>query len=215
MAARDFLHDDRASRPAILAVVICAHLAVLLVPLVEDPRVSPSFANGLDHGIRLIVEDPPPLRLPPPPKIASWTLTVASPPQPALAPLALPSEATAPTGSAMAPPDWKQSGADAAADAARKEYRALGPRPIDPQVKAPRSPFKPPPKHKHGELGEDALENPVLWLSENCYVRFENRQLSLDDPFRSIPMTLCTFPVGKLEPKGDLFEHLRKPRPLP
>lgn len=129
--------------------------------------------------------------------------------------MTLPSDAAAPTGSAMAPPDWKQSGADAAVDAARKEYRALGPRPIDPKVKVPRSPFKPPPKHKHGELGEDALENPVLWLSENCYIRFENRKLPLDDPFRTIPMTLCTFPVGKLKPKGDLFEHLRKPQPLP
>jgi hypothetical protein len=127
----------------------------------------------------------------------------------------LPNADLAPSGAATASPDWKQSGADAAADAAAKNYRALGPRPIDPHVKAPRSPFKPPPKHKFGEMGEDALENPALWLNENCYIRFENRKAPPGDPFANIPMTLCTFPVGKLEPKGDLFEHLRKPQPIP
>ena len=115
----------------------------------------------------------------------------------------------------MVPPDWKQSGVDAAADAASKNYRALGPRAEEPHIKAPRSPFKPPPKHKAGEVGEDALENPVVWLSGNCYLRLENRKAPPGDPFAQIPMTLCVFPVGKLEPKGDLFEHLRKPKPLP
>ena len=210
---REFLHDDRAIRPAILAVVIGAHLAAFFIPLVE--RVEP-IHDWPRLGVIFLISDPPhekPLsptldRAPLAKVYAdSWQLPDPAPPD-------LPSE-SAPTGSAMAPPDWKQSGADAAADAARKEYRALGPRPIDPQIKAPRSPFKPPPKHKPGELGEDALENPVLWLSDNCYIRFENRKLPLDDPFRSIPMSLCTFPVGKLEPKGDLFEHLRKPQPLP
>lgn len=209
----DFLHDDRASRPAILAVVIGLHLAALLIPLVDNPRNRYQEFHGPGY-MTLTLKDPEPLQLPPPPEVAAWKLTVISPPQPALAPLSMPNEA-APSGSAMAPPDWKQSGADAAADAASKTYRPLGPRAEEPKIKAPRSPFKPPPKHKAGEVGEDALENPVVWLSENCYLRFENRKLPLDDPFRSIPMTLCVFPVGKLEPKGDLFEHLRKPQPLP
>ena len=28
-------------------------------------------------------------------------------------------------------------------------------------------------------------------------------------------MTKCFFPIGKREPRGDLFEHLKKDRPLP
>ncbi|HEY6641401.1 hypothetical protein [Povalibacter sp.] len=28
-------------------------------------------------------------------------------------------------------------------------------------------------------------------------------------------MRKCTMPVGKREPRGDLFEHLKKDRPLP
>lgn len=214
MAARDFLYDDRASRPAILAVVVGAHLAAFFIEL-PDERVTDSRYWYTPTSIVPPPPQPSDRRPLPPLTVAPFTNAITSPPPPGLAPMDLPSEPSAPTGSATALPDWKQSGADAAADAAGKSYRALGPRPIDPQVKAPRSPFKPPPKHKLGELGEDALENPVLWLSENCYVRFENRKAPPGDPFANIPMTLCTFPLGKLEPRGDLFEHLRKPQPLP
>ncbi|WP_129776889.1 hypothetical protein [Peristeroidobacter soli] len=214
MAARDFLYDERASRPAILAVVVGAHLTAFFIEWPQK-RVTDSGYWGPPRSIVLIPAQPREQRPPPPLTMAPVTGAITPPPQPGLAPLDLPSEAAAPSGSAMAPPDWKQSGTDAAADAASRNYRALGPRAEAPKIKIPRSPFKPPPKHKRGELGEDALENPVLWLSENCYIRFENRKLPLDDPFRTTPMTLCTFPVGKLEPKGDLFEHLRKPQAVP
>ncbi|HEY5759817.1 MAG TPA: hypothetical protein VIU34_28540 [Steroidobacter sp.] len=212
VAARDFLHDDRAMRPAILAVVIGAHLAAFFIPLVE--RLEP-IHDWPRLGVIFLISAPPhekPLsptldRAPLAKVYAdSWQL-----PDPA--PLDLPSE-SAPTGSAMAPPDWKQSGADAAADAARKEYRALGPRAEEPKIKMPRSPFKQqPPEHKFGDVGEDVQENPVAWLSDKCYVLLENRKARPDDPIANIPMTLCNFRGSKA--RGDLFEHLRKPQPPP
>lgn len=214
MAARDFLHDDRASRPAILAVVVGAHLAAFFIEL-PDERVTDPGNGSLPRSTVLIPMQPQERPSRPPLTFAPVPAAITSPPPPGLAPTNFPSETAAPTGSSMAPPDWKQSGMDAAADAAGKNYRALGPRAEEPKIKASRSPFKPPPKHKHGELGEDALENPVVWLSEHCYVRLENRKAPPGDPFANIPMTLCSFPVGKLEPKGDLFEHLRKQQPPP
>jgi hypothetical protein len=118
-------------------------------------------------------------------------------------------------GSAMHPPDWKQSGADAAADAARDNYRALGPPPAEPKVKLPPPPFAPEPKHRHGEMDEDALRNPIIWLSANCWLRPRNYAADPGDPFARVPMTFCSFPLGKKPARGDLFEHLRKTPPVP
>jgi hypothetical protein len=115
----------------------------------------------------------------------------------------------------MAPPDWKQSGTEAAANAARKSYRALGPCAEEPKIDAPPSPFEPPPRHKFGELDEDALRNPILWLSANCHLRRKDLQAQPGDPFADVPMTFCSFPFGKRQPRGNLFEHLRKQPPVP
>lgn len=212
MAARDFLQDDRASRPAILAVVIGAHLAALLIDWPEKVIIYEHWWPRT--SLVLIPEIPREQRSLPPMSIAPMTAAITPPPLPGLAPRDSASEVAVPTGSAMAPPDWKQSGANAAADAARKEYRALGPRPEEPKTKMPRSPFKQQrPEHKFGDAGEDVQENPVVWLSENCYVLLENRKAKPDDPFANIPMTLCKYRGSKA--RGDLFDHLRKPQPLP
>ncbi|MFC4311350.1 hypothetical protein ACFPN2_19785 [Steroidobacter flavus] len=213
VTARDFLYDERVSRPAIVAVVVGMHLAALLIPLVEKRRVIDHDFQGPGY-VRLILEQSRPLRLPPPPKIAPPQGIVMSPPPPALAPLDATNAAT-PAGSAMAPPDWKQSGADAAADAARDNYRTLGPPPKEPQVKLPPSPFAGPPRHKFAETDEDSLRNPILWLSEHCYMRPRDLQAQPGDPFGEVPMTFCSFSLGKKQARGDLFEHLRKPQPVP
>ncbi len=115
----------------------------------------------------------------------------------------------------MAPPDWKQSGMDAAADAARESYRALGPRAQSRKSKHRVLPSNRRHKHKHGELGEDA-HGKSRGVAERKLLRaLGEPQATPGDPFANIPMTLCTFPLGKLEPRGDLFEHLRKPQPPP
>lgn len=211
MAARDFLQDDHTARPAILTLVVAVHLAVLLIPWEERVRASDTTARGT---LLLIPERnsilPDESRAP---SVKLSAVNVDSPSPPSLAPMYVPTETS--TGSAMALPDWKQSGAEAAADAARDNYRALGPRPEDPQVKLPASPFRPPPRHKHGETGIDELRNPILWLSENCWLRPRNFAAQPGDPFATVPMTFCSFPFGKKEPRGDLLEHLRKTPPVP
>lgn len=213
VAARDFLHDERASRPVILAVVVGAHLAAFFIDWPERRSTDPDYW-GPPRSIVLIPAQPRERRPLPPLTIAPIAVAVSSPPPPGLAPTDLASEAAVPTGSTMAPSDWKQSGADAAADAARKEYRALGPRAEEPKIKMPRSPFKQqPPEHKFGDVGEDVQENPAVWLSDNCYVLLENRKARPDDPFANIPKTLCKYRGSKA--RGDLFEHLRKPQPVP
>lgn len=213
MVAREFLHDDRATRPAILAVVGGAHLAAFFIPLVE--RLEP-IDDWPRLGSVFLISAPPHERpLSPtldrapvvPPHADSWDLQDP-------APLDFPSE-SAPTGSAMAPPDWKQSGADAAADAASKSYRSLGPRPREPAVKQPPSPFAPPPRHKYGEVDVDEQKNPILWLSEHCWLRPRNLRAEPGDPFANISMSFCSFALGKKEPRGNLFEHLRKEPPVP
>jgi hypothetical protein len=210
--ARDFLDEDRAARPAIFTVVVAAHLAALLVPWNERSRRIDSATRGtlllIPQHTDLVLQrsrDP---------TVELSVVNVDAPSQPSLAPVDVPGE-SAPTGSAMAPPDWKQSGADAAADAARKEYRALGPRPGEPAVKLPTSPFAPPPRHKYGEADVDELRNPILWLSEHCWLRPRNFAAQPGDPFATVPMTFCSYPFGKKEPRGDLFEHLRKTPPVP
>jgi hypothetical protein len=214
VAARDVLHDDRASRPAILAVVIGAHLAAFFIAL-PDKRVTDSAYWHTPTSIVPPPPEPSKRRPLPPLTVGRITNAITSPTPPPLAPMDLSSETAAPSGAAMAPPDWKQSGMDAAADAARKDYRALGPRAGDPKIKAPPSPFEPPPRHKFGELDEDALRNPILWLSANCYLRPKDLQAQPGDPFADVPMTFCSFPFGKRHPRGDLFEHLRKQPPVP
>ncbi len=44
-------------------------------------------------------------------------------------------------------------------------------RPKRRKAKRPPSPFCPPPRHQFGEVDEDTLKNPILWLGENCHLR--------------------------------------------
>ncbi|GFE81628.1 hypothetical protein GCM10011487_36280 [Steroidobacter agaridevorans] len=211
MAARDFLQDDRPARPAIFTLVVAAHLAVLLAPWDERIRA----IDGATRSTLLLIPQRIDIRprLSPDPAVEISAVNVDAPSPPSLAPMYLPTET--PTGSAMAPPDWKQSGAEAAADAARDNYRALGPRPAEPGVKLPASPFAPPPRHKFGETDVDEQRNPILWLSDHCWLRPRNFAAQPGDPFAAIPMTFCSYPFGRKEPRGDLFDHLRKTPPVP
>lgn len=211
MAARDFLQDDRTARPAIFTLVVAAHLVALLIPWEKRSRTADDAARGTLLLIPQRIDILP--RVSPDSAVELSAVNVDAPSPPNLAPMYLPTEI--PAGSAMALPDWKQSGAEAAADAARDNYRALGPRPGEPAVKLPASPFAPPPRHKFGESDVDEQRNPILWLSDHCWLRPRNFAAQPDDPFAKVPMTFCSFPFGKREPRGDLFDHLRKTPPVP
>jgi hypothetical protein len=213
VVARDFLYDDRAARPTLRAVVVGVHLAALFI---EWPVQRVMDAGWESPGsVLLIPAQPREQQLPAPPTIAPIRGAITYPPLPGLAPLDVPSEAASSSGSTMAPPDWKQSGTDAAADAARDNYRALGPPPKEPEVKLPPPPFGAPPRHKSGEIDEDGQRNPILWLGEHCFLRPENFAAQPGDPLATAPMTFCSFSIGKQPARGDLFEHLRKQPPVP
>jgi hypothetical protein len=70
------------------------------------------------------------------------------------------------------------------------------------------------PRHSFGDQEHDpATEETKIWHNKNCYTL-----LQPPDPHAvELPLKFptCMFPIGKPEPRGDLFEHLKKPEPLP
>ena len=115
--------------------------------------------------------------------------------------------------------------AEVVAEAGRQEgYRRFGPRKPQPQDEAiAPSIFKEPPKHKLGEEGSDAHGDPVVWISDNCYTTLDKRVQTARDWIKAGPGNFapaefeCMFSVGRREPDGTLFEHIKKPEepPLP
>jgi hypothetical protein len=117
--------------------------------------------------------------------------------------------------------DW---GAHAAFNARRavedgtgERYRNLGPRkPGPPPEPAIPSIFEPEPDVR-GEEGLDVNGDPVVRLNKYCYQELEKRLPTARDyvdPGRPL-IPKCMFPIGKPEPRGDLFEHLKRDHPLP
>lgn len=102
-------------------------------------------------------------------------------------------------------------------DGATERYRNFGPRkPGPPPEPAIPSIFEPEPDVS-GEEGEDIHGDPIVRLSKYCYQELEKRLPTARDyvnPGRPL-LPKCMFPIGKPEPRGDLFEHLKRDRPLP
>lgn len=116
--------------------------------------------------------------------------------------------------------DWNANAAyhasQAVAAATKERYRNLGPRrpgpPPEPEVA---SLFESKPDVA-GEVGEDINGDPVLRLSEHCYQELEKPVPTARDYVDQRPLLRkCLFPFGKREPRGDLFDHLKRDRPLP
>jgi len=102
-------------------------------------------------------------------------------------------------------------------DSVTERYRNFGPRkPGPPPEPAIPSVFEQEPE-VFGEEGEDSYGDPVVRLSKNCYQELPKRiQKARDYVNPGMPlMKKCMFPIGTPEPRGDLFEHLKRERPLP
>ena len=69
------------------------------------------------------------------------------------------------------------------------------------------------PRRSLGDVEHDpASDTTTVWHSENCFTRIVPK----DPAGSSLPnYRQCMFGLGKPEPRGDLFEHLREPKPLP
>jgi hypothetical protein len=94
--------------------------------------------------------------------------------------------------------------------------RSFGsPRQPERPARPPQSVFGPGPKHRAGDVGSDTYDDPVVWINDHCYKELEKPVPTARDFFRIMPLVKCMWPIGKREPKGKLFEHIRKPEEPP
>lgn len=123
---------------------------------------------------------------------------------------------------AMSPMKWRAAGTLAARSAveaglAAKRYRRFGfPAPAEP-VEAPAPSIFEKSAHEPGTTGEDVMGNPVVWLSDHCYQPLANSKPVKNAPDLGQPTTgqdsvkwKCSWGIGKREPRGDLFDHLKR-----
>ena len=70
-----------------------------------------------------------------------------------------------------------------------------------------------PPRRSLGDVEHDpASDTTTIWHSVNCFTLMKPQVLAGS----SLPnYRQCMYGIGKPEPRGDLFEHLRAPRALP
>lgn len=69
------------------------------------------------------------------------------------------------------------------------------------------------PRRSLGDVEHDpASDTTTVWHNENCFTLIKPKAAAGS----SFPnYRQCMFGIGKPEPRGDLFEHLREPKPLP
>lgn len=170
----------------------------------------------------------------PPPALDSAELEWI-PPSPPLPPAPLPELASFP-GEALEPPtillpvpeenpppdaqvDW-YGDAHATADALGRspELRRFGPGPGR-ERKLKSAPEGPPPLFEQplprvGTTVTTAQGETILWVSDYCYISLSSTSLTMQaihEGRRGV--RTCIIPVGKREPRGDLFDHLKKKPP--
>jgi hypothetical protein len=129
------------------------------------------------------------------------------------------SEPASDTPAAPREVDWRREGelaVDAAvADIVRNEgYRPLGPRETaGPRDEPPRPSIFEEPKHRSGDTGKNAFGDSVVWHNESCYTVLESALSTLGQHgVVRDGQYFCVAPVGKKEPRGDLFEPIMKQR---
>jgi len=140
--------------------------------------------------------------------------------------LPLPKAVTEPKFSAMPPTaapahvNWALQGAisasAAASAASTARYRSMGPRKAEPQPEPSDPPLFEEPERRAGQVDGDMHGDPIVWVNEHCYQELEKPVPTARDvtrlPKQNIQLPTCVAPVGKSEPRGDLFDHIRKQR---
>ena len=198
---------DATGRPALLIVLAALHAGLFVLPWhVRVPRHDDGRVLVWVQPTRSSVRREPPPPIPTPGKRAP-SISPSTP----VAPIEL-------EPIVRKEVDWSREKDlavdDAVAGIIRNEgYRAPGPR--EPsglrEERLPAAPFEPRPQHKLGDTGENALGDTVVWHSKSCYTvlepafnTFGQQGVKRDGQF------MCIMPVGKEEPRGDLFDHLKK-----
>lgn len=158
---------------------------------------------------------PPP---PPPPPIE----------EPSQAPVLIPVEQLPfpipiielPASEVVSLPDWFAD-ARAVAGAIGKEpsYRKFGETPKAPPGR-PKEEYPPSIWEKPLERVGKAYRTPegeqILWVSDNCFISLGSQSLTMADFHKARNgVRRCNIGAGRREPRGDLFDHLKRPKPDP
>jgi hypothetical protein len=201
---------ERSVRPAALVIVIVLHASVLLVSQTRTRSGDVSRASvWLDLDVRSVDEDV--VRAPEAPSAEA----VSVGPEAALAQHA-PTIAPPDIAPPAAATDWSLSGGIAGQaaieDLVRREgYRSLGPRAQQADATGGAPSIYTTPKHKLGDVEPDPLNYDRVWLSDRCYIELGKPVTPRADAREGFPnIPKCMFGIGKKEPRGDLFEHLKR-----
>ena len=208
-------------RTQLIGALIVVALHVWLALLVQRMRAREP-TQQLDRSLTLvIVEDPvreePRPPIPEPQRRETPTQSSAATPSPSAPAPALP---TSPRG----PIDWRANAARSAQLAVEGStvapHRSFGPRKEpEPEEPAPPSVFRnTEPRHKLGEVGDDAAGDPVVWINDSCYMTLDKRVQTARDwakagsgQFAPAELQCLQWQFGpKQEPDGTLFEHIKK-----
>lgn len=94
------------------------------------------------------------------------------------------------------------------------EQRTFGSAPSEserPEPKPPPSVFKQP-LPRVGTTVTTPEGETILWVSDYCYISLGSTSLTMQDLHQARRgVRQCIIPVGRREPRGDLFEHLERP----
>lgn len=132
-----------------------------------------------------------------------------------------PASPVAPEPSSDAPPvNWSTNAAfhaKRAVEAANGDgHRNLGQRKPGPAPEVGPPTLFEAEENVRGQEADDVNGDPIVRLNKYCYQELEKRLPTARDYVDPRPLLpKCMFPIGSPEPRGDLFEHLKKERPLP
>jgi hypothetical protein len=150
-----------------------------------------------------------------------------APPPPVLEPLLFPTEPIEPApflvpeAEALPPPreyDWFGDARGVAGELGRKSGAGSSPfaPPEKPERKLKSSPDGPPPLFEKplprvGTTVRTPEGETILWVSDYCYISLGSTSLTMQDFHKAREgVRRCIIPLGKREPRGDLFDHLKK-----
>jgi hypothetical protein len=203
-----------------ILIVIAIHLVLFLVFATKQRR-----ERSDDKGLALIIV---PLRSDPKLNLVKPELTapIERAPNRTLPIPTIPSLTPSQAASSAPRVDWQASATLAAKDAVAKKvqeegYRNFGPRKL-PSVEPDVPSMFVNPKHQGGDIDDDQLNGVTrIYHSEHCFTQLDfptlpNLPQSGDGPMSSkANLPRCMYSIGKPEPRGDMFDHLKKTRPLP
>lgn len=195
----------------VTAVAATALLHVLLAIWLLQPR--PQAPVSVVAPSLTWLMPPPPLELPPPPEPMPITIEP---------PGAMPSILEMPEDEAPVVlfHDWQADARSVARELRlAPEPHRFGRAPEEPkQLKSKR----PPPSVFERPLPRvgTTVRTPdgelITWVSDNCYISLSSQSLTLADLHKGRRgIRTCSIPIGRKEPRGDLFDPIKRPRPEP